>query len=539
MSLRGGGVVGLGVLALLGATGAIEGFRHTSQQEASSSGVHASREPASIAAPVSASNSQAVLRFQPEEGKRYTYGFERAIRVSGLGGGHEIPELQYAGKFYVDVQHVDQAGFDAFVSEKVKGFESASSVIFKLHVDSSGKSIRLSAPVLKNEVESQHAGVLKDLISNWVFPLESDTVGSYQARFAALSVHEGIAHGKKAKVAYLKSSKITPEIVSSEHFLEWDLKRAMPQLVLGSETTRIGSGQMSLMSEGHYKIAFEEIAASPALLVSSTEFFHDEALVLSPGSSAARARARLTAADWPKLLARLQQVEALSASEQLALFGDISAYLRTGGSEAAQGLMALLAPSVLAAGPASPLFKTAVGALATAGTPEAQAALLQIYQDPNASIGGKGTILAALTTTQASLTAQTRDFLTTESQTNTNSDLAAGAAWALGSALQNAPGDESTQRSIASLQQAWTGSQGESQQLALLDAMGNSGRAEFLPIISNVIQGGADVTLKSKAVYALRSIQTPEAVALLNQELSDPNPSIRSAASNAESAAVR
>ena len=179
----------------------------------------------------------------------------------------------------------------------------------------------------------------------------------------------------------------------------------------------------------------------------------------------------------------------------------------------------------------------AVGTLATTGTPESQAALVQIYQDPNCPVAGKGTILAALTTTQAGLTSQTRDFLLNESQSSANADLSNGATWALGSALQNAPVDTSSLRAISSVQQAWTTAQsmtqGENEELVLLDAMGNSGRPEFMPILSQVIASDSDNVLRTKAVYALRFIPSPDAVTLLGQELGDSNASVRLAAANA------
>src|SRR6185503_11910265 len=100
-------------------------------------------------------------------------------------------------------------------------------------------------------------------------------------------------------------------------------------------------------------------------------------------------------------------------------------------------------------------------------------------------VPGKGTILAALTTTQAQLSPSTRDFLLGETEGQNDVDLANGAAWALGSSLQGSPNDSNAQRSIASLQDAWgtalNATHPESEELVLLDAMGNSGRNEFLP----------------------------------------------------------
>lgn len=489
------------------------------------------RGPANVKPDIVAKTSTDI-RYRPEVGRRYTYSFDRAIRISGMN--NKIPDIHYSGKFFVDVLHADASGFDAQVSEQVASFEEASPLVLKLHVDASGKSVDLSAPKLRKDSDRQNEGILKDLVANWVFPLQADTVGAYQAAFDPMSVRGGVGMVEKRKIAYVKTAATAPEILSSKHVMEWDLQGAMPVTVRGEEVTRLGSGQMSFSSDSRYKITFVSLTTRPQENV--VGIFHKETLALTPDSTVARARAHYTAADWAKLFQRVTQVANLSSNDQLALFGELAAYLRAY-SDAIPDLMGLLSPSVVASGPSSPFFRLAVGALATAGTTECQAALLQIYENPSCQVAGRGTILAALTTTQAPLSLPTRDFLLSESQNESNAFLANGAAWALGSALQSAPGDTTTQRSIASIQQAWStnlnSTQPEPEEMVLLDAMGNSGRSEFLPILTTVIDGGGDLTLRSKAVYALRYIQTPEAVTLLEQELSDTNAAIRLAAASA------
>jgi hypothetical protein len=508
----------------------------------SAHGDSAQREPASLI-PSGASVSTSI-HFKPEAGKRYVYSFDRAIHVSGMS--NQIPDIQYGGKFYVDVISADASGFDAWARTQVTGHEQASPVVFKIHVESTGKSVEISAPELASQEAHQFAGILKDLVATWVFPLESDTMGSYQVWFSPMAVKGNFAHIEKRKIAYLTASAangaknkvrtITPEIVKSNHILEWDLQRFMPAVLQGEEVTSVGTGQMAFSSSAQYKMSFVEMVNSPAQTV--TGVFHAEALTLTPDSATGRARARFTAADWPRLQQRIMHVAELSPADQLALFGDLTAFLRSQGGGTLGGLMGLLSASTIAAGPASPLFKLAVGALATSGSPEDQAALLQIYQDPNCPAAGRATILAAMTTTQATLTDPTRAFLLSESQSDTDANLSSAAQLALGSSLQNAPTtDPTAQTSIASIQQAWASAQStaqsEPQEMNLLSAMGNSGNPAFLPILSNVIDGDGDSSLKSTAVYALRGIQSPDAVGILDRELSDPNPALRLAAANA------
>ena len=128
------------------------------------------------------------------------------------------------------------------------GYEAKETPLtFKVRVEANGKSVELSVPTLKNEEEQQYVGILKDLVANWVFPMEADTVGNYQAWFAPITVEGNFAHLQKRKVAYNKASlaqgksqvkTLTPEIVSSNHLLDWDLKISMPGTLHGEEAPR-------------------------------------------------------------------------------------------------------------------------------------------------------------------------------------------------------------------------------------------------------------------------------------------------------------
>jgi hypothetical protein len=483
------------------------------------------------------------LSLSPHQ-KRYTYSFKRDIQMKGFS--HDIPEIAYDGYFYVDVVSISQDGksFDAVVSQQINVHPEKTPLLLGLHASTDGKDVAISKARTEKpfgETEQQYENILKDLIANWDFPLEEDTTGKYAASFESLAsnsqMNPSLLLERKIKKSYLSQGNLTPKILESSDITQWDVEQGVPRSVEGNELTRLGDGDLSFSSAASYKLSLQATSAVPT---SSLSFFKSEhnapqatTLVLTQTRSSNIGKAAQAGITWAKLAKSLELINSgaiTSSAQQLQVFGDLLTYLRENGQNL-QDLLSYLNPGTIQAGPASELFKITIGTLATLGTPEAQDALMKIYQDPACDVPGKGTILAALTTTQAPLNSDVRTFLISQSQDTSNSDLANGALWALGSSLQNAPSDPTSQQAISSIQAAWSTAD-TAQQLNLLDAMGNSGRPDFLPILENVIDNDP-TALQSKAVFALRYIQTPDAESLLSQELANQNPALRLSAAQA------
>jgi hypothetical protein len=239
--------------------------------------------------------------------------------------------------------------------------------------------------------------------------------------------------------------------------------------------------------------------------------------------------------DWSTLRSELLALDSKDSDTQLKVFGNLARFLKLH-SDAPSDLMDLLrAQGAIQLGMQSALFKAALGALITAGTPEAQAAALKIYSDPTCPVSGKGAILSALTTTQAPLTASTQDFLATTMKTEPNADLSQGASYALGSSIQKTSDESKKADAIEALRERYLNSSGNlSDQLAALDAIGNSGQAAYLPDLRSIIQSAdAASLLKAKAVFALRFIQSSEATELLSQSLTSVDTQVRQSAARA------
>lgn len=470
--------------------------------------------------------------YLPTSGRRYVYSFERRVAFEGQLAGAALPDLAFSGELYVDVLRADARGFEALVFQRVKEAGGKLSPPVRVEAGARGDDLTLFTARGLSEDDEGHVAVLKDLVALWLFPLRSDTVGPYEARFEPLPSRGE----RKVKLAYRKGGANVPEVLSSLHLLRWNSAIHLPGEVGGQERTRLESRAGALTASSTYSLKFLSFSPMP---VPSRELL---AGLSAESPLALSAKPRLerhpdyAKLDWSEIMGRLRSLEHLEGGEQLEAFGDAVKFLRMHPEKTAELAALLRDPSLLKLGMQSPLFRTLVGALATVGSPEALAALREAYDDSALAPEGRATILASLTTTQAALDSATRDFLARKMVAESDGRLAQAAAFALGSSLQASPADASSARGIAQIEAAWEAqpaSQNLGTRLALLDVMGNSGRPEFYEKVSAVIQGEEDVKLRARAVFALRFMTNADATNTLLRRLQDPAKELREAAANA------
>jgi HEAT repeat protein len=488
------------------------------------------RVPASAAVGTSAAATGIEFHFLPQAQRRYVYGFAREVAFSGLTGKN--PKVAYHGELSLEVLSADERGFEAVITDRVSEYGKPSPTALRARVDSRGESVQFfSDSAVKTEEIAQHQAILKDLMAQLIFPLQRDTVGTYAATLTAQNTGD---HYQKTKLRYLSSNSgnVAPQIVSSLHELEWDSTLALPKKVKGAEVTQ-QSGSSTVKSTSTYQIQF--LRAETGALASDNP--GASGLNVAEGFDLTLFAHRHLMADQVFSMSELSGLDQLGSANRMNVFHDLLGALRAGQVSPNDLLALLKSQNAIQLGASSQLFKTVVGALAGLGTPEAQAAVINLYQDPELPVTGKGSILAALTTTQASLQDTTRSFLSNEMSTQSNPDLASGAAYALGSSLQNTAQNSSSSpqvnAAVAQIQQLWTtaSSAGNlSQEMNALDAMGNSGRSEYLTDLTNVIDESADADLRAKAVFALRYMTSDQATQLLSNSLSDASNTVRLAA---------
>jgi hypothetical protein len=481
--------------------------------------VIADREPASSAPLLIADEP---LEFKPKAGSVYGYKFQRSIKIAGLD--NSIPPIEFSGEMRMHVTEASGKGFTAVVTEQVAG-QPANSASLLIHAAARGDHLEIFSAKPETEIDQQHISVAKDLLSLLFFPLRSDTTGNFEAAFEALPDEGDLKRLKKVKLAYLKPAPA--KILSSAHIVKWKKSLAMPEEVSGKDESLLGSGEIT--SENTYQLKFSGVwlAAAPANLAALR---HPETLAIRPTKLSLKDHPDYAKLDWGDISARLRAVARLSSSEQLALFGDLVKLLEMDPSKV--GEVVALMKAEKSRGAASPLFQQAIGALATNGSPEAQAALVAIYQDPAVPVSGKGSILSSLTTTQAALDAATRDFLAQTMAGETNKDLAMGAAFALGASLEKAPDDDQAKDAIQRILAAWDASANSSleERLALLDVMGNSGRLEFFQAVATALRTGKEPELRARSAFSLRFMASQAARELLVSALGDGDVGVRGGA---------
>ncbi|MGZ3700464.1 MAG: HEAT repeat domain-containing protein [Bdellovibrionota bacterium] len=527
------GKIGLGKIVLLVSAAAGAALFGAWILPSTPASVPEERLPSSAEQKTVSPDTDEVRFYLPQSGYRYTYAFRRNIAFNGNMGGATIPPVGFAGDFYIDVLRADSRSFEAVVSEKIQGAPAPRSPLIRVESDARGDQLHVFTLSGLGELEKQHAGIVKDLVALWLFPLRSDTVGEYEARFDPLVAEKGFAREKKSKLSYFSKAPNTPTILTSEHYLLWNFSTHLPDEVKGLETTRLGRGDSALVAESRYEMRFRNRERSPAMSSALlTALSERDALAFDTSHPNMAEHPDYANLDWGKLMNDLKVVDKLTGMQRLNLFGDMLKFLRLHPERATDLFSLLRDPSLLALGAASPEFRTIVGALANFASPEALAALREAFIDPALAAPGKGMILAALTTTQAPIDSATRDFLVQQSQ-NADARLAQATAFALGSSLQNAPNDEQSSRAVQLIEQNFAQASGVTAQNNAIDVMGNSGRADFLPALESVVQGNYDAAVKARAVFALRFIKAPAAVQDLITALSSKDPAQRESAAGA------
>ena len=442
--------------------------------------------------------------FSPEAGFEYIYSFKREIEIKGLGA-NKIP-INYGGEFDLQVEKTEPQGFWAYATVDVSGHRTKN-VGMKIFVKNDGSDLRFYSNEVASAEDGEIGSIIKDLSANLIFPLKRDTTGPYSANLV-WSKNGKIVSGKKVKSSYQMSLN-APQILESYHIASWKLSAPLPDEVAGKDVTRIGDSASSLFARNSYQLRFVQAKKSIGLAAEKwQQLSHEEDLLPSRGAKKVAA----VALDWAEVRSRLENIAKLSNGEQLQLFSDIAKLLQGGKVSTADLLAILRQKGALKEGASSPLFQNIVGALATAGDEKSQAALLEIYAEAPKS--GKGSVLAAFTTSEAPASNSTKDFLAEVMEQESDKDLSQGAGYAFGSALASSNNSSDADR-IFKMWHSLSNSDVNGK-LAVLDIMGNSGRDEFFPVLEIAAKSATEPEeVRAKAIFSLRYIKSARARALL------------------------
>lgn len=438
------------------------------------------------------------------------------IRYSGTLLSRSIPGP--SGTFTTRVtQSFDPETLSHFPANERKAAEKAS-IEIEMEWSRDGNLTALRAPKASSAAEEENLRVLLDLAAPLAFSRFEDSLGAYDA-----VLEQEPNRVLKIKTGYLEARNAA-EILDSRHALSLNGSG-----IEGLDSLRIGKGAFAVTQDSQYrleKISALEVPASFPASASATRNFLPTSLTLAP-SPGARSPASFGAssrkrADWSMLSEALSNLSTLDSHARLSLFHELVLSL-----EKTPSLIANVRLKITESLGDASLFRLGIGALASLATEDAQAALLEIYREESLNLTQKQMILASLTTADGALSGDTQAFLKGIAlDPNAPAGTAESAAFAIGSSLQKETNPvlrADLERTLVSL---LSDAKTPGDQAQVLDAIGNSGDLALLPAIRDFL-GSVDVTLQSKAVFALRWMPAGEVAPLLVPALSDAKAPVR------------
>ena len=221
---------------------------------------------------------------------------------------------------------------------------------------------------------------------------------------------------------------------------------------------------------------------------------------------------------WKSVKENLEQVSKLTGKERLDLFHELAKGLKANPekiSEFIDWVQANLNDPQKAS--------MAIGLLATVGTSETQQALIKLYQT-FVNTGGQDQlahmVLNSLTVTEAKLSPETRSFLNSILASHDNPSMTINAAYAVGTAIQKDHDSVQNMSDIKKLTELTEQTSATNEKLVYLDAIGNSGSAAFIPVISaNIVS--TEPIVREKAVFAMRFMSDERVPGLFEQAMND------------------
>lgn len=379
----------------------------------------------------------------------------------------------------------------------------------------------------RGESPNQKFEITKDAVNLFFFTLSEDSAGKYEANFS-WSWQGSNPLGKKQKIKYL-SDVNRPSFLESSHFVTWAQDLNLPSKIWGKEHSTIGEAPSSMEGISQYEIKFIKKEKLNSLYGWSESIFKE-----GLGWKIAK-HGEMNSNDKKisreEVMAKLKQISTLSQNEQLGLFGEILTLLNSKELDAKQ--LAAILDGARDPSERASLFKMVAGSMATNGSAQALAELVSLYNDNQTSRDERVTILAALATTEAKIDPKTRDFLSDVYSQESDSKLREGAAYAYGSSMASLE-NNSSQKEVSNVFSRWNslGAGPHPEKMIILDLIGNSGRAEFIPLVKEAYLMGLK-DYQGKSIMAARSMNVPDSLAFIEGALNSSDSALRFIATQA------
>lgn len=487
----------------------------------------------------------------PEDGQRWIYRFERKALANyhgknwltlKLGGRTAVESLGKHGenRFFLFSFEIDR--FEMQGQSKI-GRQSFPPI--RMEIDLEGKLREMRWAVMDGPVKipsEEEADFVKDLASQWLFFERQTRMGLAETEWSENAANPTLISVSKRITGYPNR----PEISKLDSNHEWiaGVQDGMAKVerLEGTENFTIRSPNGDFEQQTSYRWLWtgtEKITALAAVKGIGSSFEVSAAAEMPTRANAKRLVLKEFTTSWPKLAT-------YTPHARLKFFQEVKRALDLGQTE----LISVIVKSLEGKRVVSIEWRTGVGVLAATLNPEAQKALLTLYQDTQRIPEEKLSILAGVTAGEGTPDPDWKATLENEISAvaspvaNTGTRIAteydAGAAlreaslYALGSTIRKTEDANKRRELEGILWKEVKDARSEPAQAAVLEAIGNSGSSEYYAYVKEQSTSSSS-QLRARAAGAVRFFNAELARPILDSARVDPVLSVRKAAQWSES----
>lgn len=444
------------------------------------------------------------------------FSFHKYVKVK-FDFSEEVVEHGFDGQLFMDWSGKDTQERIATVSISMPGHNT--DVFIRAHFSDDFSLRCLEQPKDLTEAESDYVLLLKGLVLDYSFSTNRDDNGEYQAELTYQDLADGLQKVTKVKSRYLDPEKKGLTITKSHH--EINLAHSIIQEASGEENFELLFDKNTATARTKYRLL-----AGPKAEVKRPQINFSRKLgeCRSDFSQQTNIIAKVSPAEFKDFLSLMDTsdrngrqdvarkiLKALRANPEL--FADFMDWV----------------PSTLED---RKLAALAIGMLGTLGTPAAQKEMMGIFNSATEKTKFlKNLVLNSFTLTSSPLSGESREFLKSQ-MSGPTSNLAEGAAYALGTSIQNDPESSESRNDLSHLVNALEESDSLESKLVYLDALGNSGSPEAFATFRKYAASENEL-LREKAIQGLRFVNNEGKNELYQGALNDQSQRVRQAAQEA------
>ncbi len=467
----------------------------------------------------------------PVKGERWIFRFERKVSAEfqgkswlklTLGGRASLePTGEFADhRFFLIALELDRL---QMVNEGVstEKNEKRSFPFVRFDIDASGKLREMRWVSLTGEVKApseEDSDFVKDLVSQFLFFENRSRLGTAKSTLKVLAKTETNETLHKTVLKYENH----PEFSNLESEHEWVSDTHRIQRIEGTENYSLAGATGSFDQKTSYRWVFNSSEKTESVV---TDLNLGTVLKLEEDISSGKRDSERMAKrfDLKSFPTQWSALAALAPHDRLRLFGEVKNALDGGQSE----LVSVIVKSLDGNTSTSLEWRTGVGVLGASSNPVSAEALLNLYKNTNVE-DAKLSILAAVTSGEGTPAPDWKRTLEAE-VANEAGAIHDASLFALGSAIRK-ENDSERKKDLQTL--LWSevrNSNSDSSQLAALDAIGNSGSAEFYTYVKERFSS-SNPSIRARAVSAVRFLASDLAQPIIDTARADPAVIVRKAA---------